>query len=691
MIFWFLGLAAFGFYLYGLAPGLTVGDSGELITAIHRLGVAHPPGYPLYTLCGKAVSLFGLAAPSYRANVFSALPGAAAAALWGLLCARLTGTSIAGLAAFGMLALSPEFRIQSASSEVYTFHALWVALLFWVLFRRKKILFFFGWALSLGAHYLSLLFLPAYALVLFPLRRMGEMAAVALLGVTVFLYMPIRSSSHPPIDWGETRHAGGFWRHIARQQYRAMEFGEKPGATDRLRFIQDISLKLRQQAGSLGLLVSLAGLFALARSRQLFATTLSIFLLNTIGIAFILRFRYTPDNVEVVYPYYLPAYMVLFLWFAFGVNTLFLRVKGKFGLFPARALSALLVTFCLLTGNGRSVFAHTSRRDFLVEDFGRDIFRSLPAKAALILEDEVDEVLFALCYLHRGLGFRRDSALYDSYENIFTGLYGQTYLQELPKEKRAAVRRMKEENIAGKEILYSTINPDSRWFSRGLLFSREKQGNLWPHFRGAGRFVRHTRKLDYRTQEVFVRWGYLEGRARILTGDKSSIKILKEAVADGKDLVWLLNNTGDLLRQKGFFSEAEDFLKRAAFLDPLYLEAWYNLGLLYEGRGELGEAASHYERAHIVNKQDQDTRQRLSSIFEKLAYRAYQRGEFPKAVSHYREALQVHPTAEAFYNLGVLYDREGQRPQAKEAFEKFLTLAPQGARAKEVREWVGSH
>ena len=48
--------------LYPSAPG---GDSGELIVAAHKLGVAHPPGYPLYTLAGKLATLVPVGIRSY--------------------------------------------------------------------------------------------------------------------------------------------------------------------------------------------------------------------------------------------------------------------------------------------------------------------------------------------------------------------------------------------------------------------------------------------------------------------------------------------------------------------------------------------------------------------------------------------------------------------------------------------------
>ena len=41
-----------GVYFLTLAPTVTLVDSGELILACHSLGIAHPPGFPLYVLIG---------------------------------------------------------------------------------------------------------------------------------------------------------------------------------------------------------------------------------------------------------------------------------------------------------------------------------------------------------------------------------------------------------------------------------------------------------------------------------------------------------------------------------------------------------------------------------------------------------------------------------------------------------------
>src|SRR5690242_19090402 len=69
-------------YMITLSPTVNFIDSGELITVGVRAGIAHPPGYPLYTL----LAILGGALPfSDRAvgvNLISALAGALAAGLF---------------------------------------------------------------------------------------------------------------------------------------------------------------------------------------------------------------------------------------------------------------------------------------------------------------------------------------------------------------------------------------------------------------------------------------------------------------------------------------------------------------------------------------------------------------------------------------------------------------------------------
>ena len=51
------GIVPLAVYVATLTPTVAGGDAGEMITVAYLLGVAHPPGYPLYTLLAKLASL----------------------------------------------------------------------------------------------------------------------------------------------------------------------------------------------------------------------------------------------------------------------------------------------------------------------------------------------------------------------------------------------------------------------------------------------------------------------------------------------------------------------------------------------------------------------------------------------------------------------------------------------------------
>src|SRR5213079_751863 len=50
-------LVALFLYSWTLAPTVTLTDSGELIVVAHGLGVAHPPGFPLWVILALFASL----------------------------------------------------------------------------------------------------------------------------------------------------------------------------------------------------------------------------------------------------------------------------------------------------------------------------------------------------------------------------------------------------------------------------------------------------------------------------------------------------------------------------------------------------------------------------------------------------------------------------------------------------------
>src|SRR5688572_15643955 len=118
------GLVPGGVYLATLATSLCGGDGGELAVVAARLEVAHPPGYPLYTLLGWAFSHLGWGTLAWRLAVLSALSEAAAVALLGASIGALTGRRIIAVALAWLYAFSPLVWQWATEAEVFALHHL---------------------------------------------------------------------------------------------------------------------------------------------------------------------------------------------------------------------------------------------------------------------------------------------------------------------------------------------------------------------------------------------------------------------------------------------------------------------------------------------------------------------------------------------------------------------------------------
>jgi hypothetical protein len=174
-------LAVLIVYALTLTPSLSYlsPDGSELATVPYVLGLAHSPGYPLYTGLGFLFSrLLPLGDVAYRINLMSAVMGALAAAGIYWILVRILPESIppfwrraaAALPAL-LLAFSKTFWAQSLIAEVYAPNAAGIAftllaLLRWERTRRRLDFFLFAlvFGLSLGLHISDLGFAPAFIL-----------------------------------------------------------------------------------------------------------------------------------------------------------------------------------------------------------------------------------------------------------------------------------------------------------------------------------------------------------------------------------------------------------------------------------------------------------------------------------------------------------------------------------------------
>ena len=225
------GGAVFLLYVVTLSPTTAFWDTSEYIATAHTLGVPHQPGNPLFVVLARAWEI--LLAPlglsvAVRINLFSAFVSAAAHGLWFLVVHHILGHfgkdrrfRITG-ALVAVLISATAFTVWSQSNvneKVYTVALLTIALLSWLAFRWRArvgegkddnllVLMAFILALSVGNHLMA--FLAAPAIVVFILfvrprtmlnwKLYPAVLAVAVVGLSVHLYLPVRAALGPVIN-----------------------------------------------------------------------------------------------------------------------------------------------------------------------------------------------------------------------------------------------------------------------------------------------------------------------------------------------------------------------------------------------------------------------------------------------------------------------------------------------------------
>lgn len=141
-----LALLSLALYVRTAAPTVLTADAGELQFVPYIAGIAHPTGYPLYTMLGwlwSHVLPFGDVA--YRMNLFSALWAAVAVTLLymtSVLFLRLVSPNISqgtrhvsALVVTATFAVSQTFWSQAVIAEVYSLNAFFVVLVLYLLLR----------------------------------------------------------------------------------------------------------------------------------------------------------------------------------------------------------------------------------------------------------------------------------------------------------------------------------------------------------------------------------------------------------------------------------------------------------------------------------------------------------------------------------------------------------------------------
>ncbi|MCX7956819.1 MAG: DUF2723 domain-containing protein [Endomicrobia bacterium] len=646
--------------LYICSPSVNSGDSGEFITTSCTLGVAHSPGYPLYSLIGKFFSnilLFGNYA--YRINVMNIIFSVLILSFFVYFLVDLYNKDrqrvIFSYFLFLTFIFSESYLRNTVQTEVFVlniFMALVILYLLWKMLENSNLnmllLLFFIFGLAMGNHHTIVFLVPSLLLIfnkIFSLKKILLSLLFFILGFSIYLVLPLRSSKNPYFDWGNTEKINNLYKVITRKDYGTFQltvesplkysFGNILNQTKRFftKEIKDLSILL-----FIFILASSVVLF-LQNRRLLFMLICPYFLS---GVFFVclsnLPFGELYEGILerfYIFPNFIGILIVVFATKYINKNVL--------------RFLFILVTINFIYNMFKNTKLCDYRNYYLNYDYGINILRTLPLNSFLFM-DGGDDTFYTLGYLQAVEKKRQDLKLHDRGGLVFRNVYGDDFRKLTKEEKEVRRRKVEETYSLNYPLFYSTFNknilPGKELKFMGVLYAVRSE--LLPSWLDAKLLyqIYSYRSLyqdyyDYRSKALVPIYLFMEAVNEDILINK--IKKLKYAYFKWKEVDWLKNNVLIELHQCGYdsiinniYSLALDIYKTIIYINSYDVNAILNLGVVLEKLGRIEEAEEMYKKAIQLQPNNPTSYYNLGSIY-------WQKNDWEKVIEYFEKVVELQP------------------------------------------------
>jgi hypothetical protein len=426
--------ATLAVYITTCAPGLMYTDAGELSAAAHVFGVAHPTGYPLFTLITHCWTLLWNGV--YGLNILAAVWTVIAvdvlyATLRELLAylfdeeAPSVATRCASATAALMFAFSTIVWAQATSIEVYSLQLLLTSLAIWASVKSvTKPENAAAWTMLTGlfaggmvANHLSSVFvLPGIALLWLTtdrtekLRRWHLLILPGLAALALYTVLPLRSAQLPEINWGMVHRSwDAFIYHVKGTQFGVWMFSDKAAVKANWQIFRSLLTNHMLWVG----FVPLAwGVWHLLRTHRMLALAMLIMVAGNLGISL----GYAIPDIE---PYFLPSMIVAAVFLSIGLLSLLQRIPKQ----VQPVVLILPLAACVLHFSHNDKSTHRA-----VPGYTTWVFANAEPNA-IILTRQWDYFCSAAWYEQRVARVRTDITLID--KELLRRTWYAPYLQQL--------------------------------------------------------------------------------------------------------------------------------------------------------------------------------------------------------------------------------------------------------------------
>lgn len=411
------------FYGLTLSPTVPGGDSGELITVAHSLGVAHPPGYPLYTLVAHLFSYLPFGSVAYRINLFSAF----VSVLGGLLLFHLLWKWLkdewVALVVSLFFFLSPLVWRYSVVAEVFSLNNFFILLLLIGFYRflqkpSDKALWWIAATFGLAcSHHHTILFLalPLFLWLcvyhfkaIFRWKALLPSVGLFVLGFIPYLYIPYAASKKYIFSWGEAEHWRGFWIHFLRQEYGTFQLASGEDESNFLTSLSKYAEDLSHQTLYIALIPVFLGVFFLVKRQKKSESREFLWAIGFSYVFYILVFHYLANMdlsnrlfFDIQSRFWMLPNLLLCFFMAFGLVQ---WKKSQRSLLRWAPLALMLIYFPLQISMSYEYEDYSKNKIF--EDVGRSTLLSLPPKAVMLMRGDI--YVNSVRYLQEVEGIRTD-------------------------------------------------------------------------------------------------------------------------------------------------------------------------------------------------------------------------------------------------------------------------------------------
>ncbi|MCX5769254.1 MAG: DUF2723 domain-containing protein [Candidatus Hydrogenedentes bacterium] len=695
-----MGVLVLAVYITTLGPTVTGEDSGELITAAYTLGIAHPPGYPIWCLLGKLFTFIPYGTIAWRVAFMSAFFGAAAAAVACRITIHITESYIGGIAAGLLMGFSKEYWEQSVISEVYSLNAFFLLLcvlilLIWIRRQEPRLLYALAIVYGLGlANHNTMHFVgPIFVLAVFAVdrrpwlhwQRYCTLGGIALgTWMLINLYLPIRSYANPPVDWGNPETWQGFWDVVLRQQY---SFGFKKNPHSFSRLIAQVwtltKLYGREFTPWLAIL-PLLGLYPLwKRHRAGFLLIAGLFVYITAGFLFILNFNVDKESIWVNNVFFIPVYIMAAILMGSAIAALAqTRVRGFRLQWPAAFLAVCLPVLPLSTN-----YYWNDKSDYwFAHDYGVNIFRTMDEGAVYF--PIADHATFPLIYLQSIEGMRPDVIIANKY-----GYPEELFYEEMPYELRTFFSRILSEEESGRVEDWIVDRGDRPvYFTRkrnlggksgavmenaGLIYIARRPGeslekrDFWSDYTWHT-LDPHATRAEYTAEAVVSDYYFFHARAEFKKNHSEQglrdLQVSLELAGKNKEA---LNNIGSACAEYGQLDPAADYFQQALELDPDYTLALENCAKVFMQKKEFAKALPILKRVVAIEPEKPANHWMMAQCQKET-------GAIEEALSTFIHLADMTPNdARVYREIGMRYLNNANQPElARRYFTKSLQLNP---------------